>query len=490
MTELYQNYAIRQLEKLAIEAGIDEDTLMARAGQAAFEVLRETWPQALQVIVCCGKGNNGGDGYVVARHCHQAGFKVIVSSMCDVNELTGAAKQAAEQCEEVGVKIAPYHELEPLHADVIVDALLGSGLKGEVRGPYEKAIEAINASAASVLAIDVPSGLDVDTGQILGDAVQADATITFIGRKPGLYTNKGPAYCGELHCNDLDIAKSLFTKIKITGELMDWQAIERQLPRRRRDAHKGDYGHVLVVGGDYGMGGAVRMAAEAALRVGAGLVTVATRPEHVSVVSGQRPELMCHQVAGAKDLQPLLERSSVIVVGPGLGKSDWAKELLNKLLESKLPKLLDADALNILSTQPQKRDDWILTPHPGEASRLLDISSQEVQDDRFAAARRIHDQYGGTVVLKGAGTIIQCDQPLPIVCPAGNPGMATGGMGDILSGIIGGMLAQHLDLAVAAQCGVFIHSKAADLAAAEGGERGLLATDLMTHLRGLVNPSV
>lgn len=276
--------------------------------------------------------------------------------------------------------------------------------------------------------------------------------------------------------------------MKLKPEPLTWEKVNPLLPKRDRNAQKGDYGHVLVIGGDYGMGGAVRMAAEAAARVGAGLVTVATRPEHVSIVSGVRPELMCHQVTSAADLEPLLARTNVVVIGPGLGKTEWAQTLLNKVLSTSLPKVLDADALNLLSLAPQKMNDWVLTPHPGEASRLLKVCCSEVQQDRLQAVKNLQQRYGGVIVLKGAGTLVKGESDRIAMCPAGNPGMATGGMGDILSGVIGGLLAQKLSLLDAAEAGIFIHSMAADLAAREGGERGLLATDLLPHLRNLVNP--
>lgn len=272
-----------------------------------------------------------------------------------------------------------------------------------------------------------------------------------------------------------------------TYQNLDWPALKLLLPKRQRETSKADYGHVLVVGGDYGMGGAVRMAAEAAMRVGAGLVSVATRPEHVAIVSGCRPEIMCHQINTPADLDVLIARATVLVIGPGLGKSAWSKGLLAKLLSTAQPKIIDADGLNLLAENPEHRDDWILTPHPGEASRLLKCTVAEVQQDRLAAAQKCQSQYGGVIVLKGAGTIIQSNDSVPRLCPAGNPGMASGGMGDILSGVIGGLVAQKLPLFSAAQVGVMIHSLAADKAAVDG-ERGLLACDLLPYLRLLANP--
>nr|MCH9743897.1 NAD(P)H-hydrate dehydratase [Gammaproteobacteria bacterium] len=261
------------------------------------------------------------------------------------------------------------------------------------------------------------------------------------------------------------------------------------LPRRSKDTHKGNNGHVLVIGGDYGMGGAVRLASEAAARVGSGLVTVATRPEHVTIVSGSRPEIMCHQVTCREDLLPLLERATVVAIGPGLGKGEWGRELLEAVVESQLPMVLDADGLNILSEKPFTHEQWVLTPHPGEAARLLGISNKEIQADRFTAISHIIEKYHGVCVLKGAGTLVKSfNQSHELICPAGNPGMATGGMGDILSGVIAGFVAQGLSLAKAAEIGVLVHSVAGDMAAEKGGERGLLATDLMDFLRELVNP--
>lgn len=491
MTALYQNSQIRDLESYVIKKNLsDEYSLMQKAGQAAFHALLQYWPQTRHLIVCCGKGNNGGDGYVLARLAKTHGLEVSIHSIFDVSMLNGIAKKVAEECKAAHVTIQAFDSTVLTQANVLVDALLGTGLHGEVQEPYLSAIHAINAANRPVMSIDVPSGIDVDNGCVHGTAVKAVVTITFIGLKQGLLTNKAPNYCGELLINDLEIPIQAYEKIKPSAETIEWKTIKPALPRRSRDAHKGDYGHVLVIGGDYGMGGAVRMAAEAALRVGSGLVTVATRPEHVPVVNSSRPEIMCHQVTQYEDLEKLIKRASIVVIGPGLGQSDWAKNLLNRVLESELPKVLDADALNLLSQLQVKSNYWILTPHPGEAARLLRIKCQAVQDDRFVAVDAIQRQYGGVAVLKGVGTLVKAANTLPKVCQAGNPGMASGGMGDVLSGIIGGLLAQRLDLAMAAEAGVLIHSLAADRAAMEGGERGLLATDLMKHIRALANPEL
>lgn len=489
MTFLYTNSQIRELEALTIDEEIlSEEMLMEHAGLAAFQQLQKTWPEARRIIVICGKGNNGGDGLVVARLAHEAGLQVSVYTIADYADYKGAALTACHKARELGVSLTQYQPALHLECDVIVDGLLGSGLKGDVTEPFKSCIEAINQATTPVLALDVPSGIDVDTGCALGAAVTAQTTITFIGLKQGLFTHHARAACGEVVVNDLEIPKNIFAKVEHSAELLTWDDIKPLLPRRARDAYKGDFGHVCVIGGDYGMGGAVRMAAEAAMRIGAGLVTVATRPEHVSVVSGMRPEVMCHRCCNGDDLREILQRATTIVIGPGLGKSEWAQELLEVVFESELPKVLDADALNMLSQAPRPCDHWVLTPHPGEAARLLHCGTGDLQQNRFAAARELQHQYDGVIVLKGAGTIIEGPSDIPYVCPAGNPSMATGGMGDILSGMIGGLLAQGLELERAAEAGVFIHAKAADCAAQQKGERGMLATDVLHYLPELINP--
>jgi hydroxyethylthiazole kinase-like uncharacterized protein yjeF len=264
--------------------------------------------------------------------------------------------------------------------------------------------------------------------------------------------------------------------------------IQQYLPLRQRDAHKGHFGHVLVIGGDYGMPGAARMAGESALRTGAGLVTVATRPEHIPAVVALHPELMCHGIKKAQELEPLFQRATVIVLGPGLGHSEWSKELFACAMQSELPMVIDADGLVWLSKFELSRENWVLTPHPGEAACLLQSTSQAIQENRIGALGLLQQQYGGVVVLKGAGTLILGGSHQPHVCPNGNPGMATGGMGDILSGLIAGFIAQKIPLENAAYIGVSLHAQAGDMMAKLKGERGMLATDLLPYIRELVNP--
>lgn len=261
---------------------------------------------------------------------------------------------------------------------------------------------------------------------------------------------------------------------------------EGKLTPRTRNAHKGMYGHVVIIGGDYGYSGAVRLAAEAALRVGAGLVSVVTRPDIALTLNLARPEMMCHGVQSVKGLALLLKKATVVIIGPGMGVSTWAKKIWSFVLKSKKTLVVDADALNLLAAKPTQYVDWILTPHPGEAARLLKCTKEDIQEDRVAAIKKLQKKMGGVVVLKGAGSLVLAPGEPLALCDAGNPGMATAGMGDVLSGVIGGFLAQGLSLADAAKCGVLIHAMAGDLAAKEG-ERGMLASDLFPYLRHLVN---
>lgn len=267
-----------------------------------------------------------------------------------------------------------------------------------------------------------------------------------------------------------------------------WSELKTQFHMREKSAYKGDFGHVLMVGGDHGMGGAVRLAGEAALRVGAGLVSVATRAEHRSLICASRPEIMCHAVKNAAELTVLMQKATVIVMGPGLGQSEWSRELFDFVLQTEKPLVVDADALNLLSEVPQKNPHWILTPHSGEAARLLHCNVTEVQSNRLASVKKLADQYDGVAVLKGAGTLIQFGDALPFRCDAGNPGMASGGMGDVLTGVISGLVAQHFSLFDAAKTGVLLHALAGDDAAKECGERGIVASDLFFYLRKWVNP--
>ncbi|HHH36656.1 MAG TPA: NAD(P)H-hydrate dehydratase [Gammaproteobacteria bacterium] len=483
---LYRAAEVRALDRIAIEdCGIPGAELMARAGRAAFTHLRALWPEARRLAVLCGGGNNGGDGFVLARCAHEAGLAVEVRLLGESARLKGDALEAWQAMEAAGFSARPYGGESLDGFDAIVDALLGTGLDRPVEGRWRAAIEAVNAAGAPVLALDIPSGLDADRGTVLGTAVRAQATVTFIGLKQGLFTAEGPDCSGRLFYEDLDVPPEIFRRFPPSARRITLETEIGLLAPRPRASHKGHYGHVLVVGGAPGMSGAARLAGEAAARCGAGLVTLATAPDHAAFLNLGRPELMVRGVADARDLRRLLAQATVVAVGPGLGLSPWARGLLDAVLESPLPVVVDADALNLLAGEPARREDWILTPHPGEAARLLgEAGAAAVQADRFLAARRMQERYGGIVVLKGNGTLVCEAGQAPALCDAGNPGMAAGGMGDVLTGVIAACLAQGLAPGDAARLGVCLHAHAGDRAAASG-QRGLMAGDLMPWLQRL-----
>jgi len=488
--EIYSSAQVRGLDRTAIEVyGIPSYELMCRAGQSALECLGRHWPRAVNLSIVCGAGNNAGDGYVLARLARAADVSVRVLSVVSAEKLTGDALRAYEDFTAAGGAAEEFEAAQPLTGDVIVDALLGTGLDRDIEGRFAAAVTAINVSDAAVFALDIPSGLHADTGLPLGTAVKADVTMTFVGLKQGLYLGEGIEHAGWLEFAGLGVPAQAHAEISAPLRRLDATCIREALPRRRRTAHKGAHGSVLLVGGAPGMSGAIRLAAEAALRAGAGLVRVASHADSAAVVTAGRPELMCHAVDGADDLAPLIAQSDAIVLGPGLGASEWARALWAASLAAGLPLVVDADGLNMLAEVPERRDDWILTPHPGEAGRLLGTDTSNVQADRLGSVTALAERYGGIAVLKGAGSLIAAAHEIPVsVCDRGNPGMATAGMGDVLSGVLGALLVQGVGLRMAAEAGVYIHAAAGD-AASGAGERGLLAGDLMPLIRQWANPT-
>ncbi len=485
---LYTAQQVRELDRIAIEEeGIAGLILMQRAGHVAFEYLKKSWPLSKRITVVCGLGNNAGDGYVVARLAQQQSYNVSVIQIGDVAKLKGDALQCYQDLISTGLSIKNISEHSFDNNDVIVDAIFGTGLDRDVTGDFAKIIEIINATNSPVLSIDIPSGLNADTGMPMGLAIQANRTISFIGLKQGLFTGQGRDYCGESEFDDLSIPDSVYKKIpKPNSYRINFDTLKSLIPKRIASSHKGSNGHVLVIGGNKGYAGAARMCAEASARTGAGLVSVATRGEHANTLNIGRPELMVHSVESYKELGRLIKNTSVIAIGPGLAQTEWSIELFARVIEAKQPQVMDADALNLLVKEPYKNNNRIITPHPGEAARLLNCSTQEVQANRFAAVQRLQEIYGGIVVLKGSGTLVMDTAGDISVCSDGNPGMATGGMGDVLTGVIAALVAQGFELDLAAKLGVCLHSAAADEAAVLG-ECGLLANDLMPYLRYLIN---
>jgi NAD(P)H-hydrate epimerase len=481
--ELYTVAQVRALDRRAIEElGVPGFELMRRAAWAALSSLRRHWPQARRIAVHCGPGNNGGDGFLLAALAREAGLHVDVLALSDAS--TGDAGLARQAWKDGGGAVRLWQLDDALpEADVHVDALYGTGLRRAPEVPAAALIEAIHASGVPVLALDVPSGLDADTGQVPGAAIRAAVTVSFIAAKRGLHTGRAAEYVGALELDALGLPEVLWQDTAPDAHLLQ----ATHLPPRARDAHKGTNGHVLAIGGEHGMAGAIRLCGEAALRAGAGLVSVATRAEHLLALNAARPELMAHGVDGPQALEPLLDRAGVLALGPGLGQGAWSHALWLTALDSGKPLVLDADGLNLLAREPRRfTQPAVLTPHPGEAARLLGSTVAEVEADRFAAARALAERCRAVVVLKGAGSLIAAPDGRLDVCPWGNPGMATGGMGDLLTGIVAALLAQGCDAWQAACLGAGLHARAGDCAARRG-ERGLIASDLLAPLRALGN---
>ncbi len=483
---LYSVATIRQIEKRAKqEFGLAPHELMERAAKAAWQVLQTRFDSE-KIVFFCGSGNNGGDGYVLAQIAKQHGLNVSIVHVGDLEKLTELTAKAREKCINLNIPCQNFSPDIYLNASLIVDAILGIGFKYPLSEPVKQAINFINQTELPVLSLDLPSGVQADTGFVDNVAVHAWITISFIANKKGLFTGNAVDYCGEIIVDDLSLPGNLFSSTTPDAKKISLTQMKNLLPARARSTHKHQCGHVFVVGGYHGMAGAVRMAAEAAMRVGAGLVTVFTLPEHVSIVSTNRPEIMCRSI---KELPQFLNNSDVLVLGPGLGQSNWSKKVFKTAIQAKCPMVIDADGLNLLAhffPTYELSKYAVLTPHPAEAGRLLHSTAQSTQRDRFGCAQALQMKYQSTIVLKGAGTIVQDQNSLPMICTYGNPGMATAGMGDVLSGVIAGLMAQGLTPFDAATYGVAIHAYSADLAR-DKGERGMMAMDLMKYLRRVVN---
>lgn len=493
--------AMRDLDRCSAAAqGITELDLMQRAGTAAVNHLLKQWPMATRFAVFCGTGNNGGDGWVVATLLRERGLSCDVFLLGRSEKISGVARLAYDTWCELAPGEVRNSDDWPEFAqpggkyDLIIDALVGIGFKGSRRPRFERVVESINADAAPVLSLDVPSGLNGDTGAAPSAVVEATSTITFIAMKPGLVTGRGRDVTGDLFLDSLGTPQSAVADAPSVAQSWATTLPQPLMRRRPPTAHKGAFGHVLVVGGNVGMGGASILAAAAALRAGAGLVTLATRPMHLSAVISRHPELMTCDIEQPECLSPLLNRASVVVIGPGLGDDSWSVACLRLALDSKKPLVVDADALNLLASDgglPQITEGSVLTPHPGEAARLAKVRVIDIETDRIHWAHSLARQYRGTVILKGAGSIVVSDDEScrADICSAGNPGMATGGMGDVLAGLVGALLGQGNEPHVAALGGTIAHAAAGDLAWRRNGI-GLTASDVISHLGAVLTPEV
>jgi NAD(P)H-hydrate epimerase len=480
---------LRTAEKQAADClGLTLYELMLRAGEAVFTLARKRYPASQRWLILCGYGNNGGDGYVVARLAQSAGIAVTLLAQESDKPLPEEAAQARDAWLNAAGVIHSPDVTWPEDCDLIIDGLLGTGLNAAPRENIAALIEKINQHRAPVIAIDIPSGLLAETGAAPGAVVEAEHTMTFIALKPGLLTGRARDFVGELHYHALGLESWLQGETAPVSRF-DSADLPRWLKPRRPTSHKGTNGRLVIIGGDRGTAGAIRMTGEAALRAGAGLVRVLTRAENIVPLITARPELMVHELTLAS-LEESLEWADVIVIGPGLGQQEWGKKALQKVENSRKPMLWDADALNLLAINPDKRQNRIITPHPGEAARLLNCAVSQIESDRLLAADRLVKRYGGCVVLKGAGTIVVSQDRECGLIDVGNAGMGSGGMGDVLSGIIGALLAQKLTPYDAACAGCVAHGAAADVLADKFGTRGMLASDLFSTLYRFVNPDL
>ncbi len=502
---------IREMDRVTIEdIGVGGVVLMEVAGRGTAEVVEElaSGLHGFRVAILCGAGNNGGDGYVVARILHLRGADVRVFMLAPRDRIRGDALVNLEAAEKLDVcfewldsAVDPELAEQLADYDCLVDALLGTGLSSEVRGRYREVIEAINASMTMTVAVDIPSGLSADTGQVLGTAVEADVTVTFGYPKIGVVTHPGVEHTGDVHVVDIGIPPALATRLDVRCGLLEESDVRGLLPTRQLGGHKGTYGHLLVVAGSPGKTGAAVLCARGAARAGAGLVTVAVPADGLPGVAAQSLETMTEPYApDSVDLDPqdatarlvAMSRSKqALAVGPGIPTTPAMLEVLRELLpDSTIPVVLDADGLNLVAQRSalleQVTAPLILTPHPGEMARLLDRSTAEVQADRLATAREAASRFGAFVALKGARTVLAAPDGEAFINPTGNPGMGSGGMGDVLSGLIGGFLAQGVAPFDALKLSVYLHGAAGDRAAEDLGVHALLAGDLLDQVPALL----
>ena len=490
-TNLYTSLGVKQLDQLATQKpGQDAYTLMSRAGLAAFTLSKSLWPQAKKIAVFCGSGNNGGDGFVFACLARAQGLEVVVYQVGEVelDRLSDATRQARNQWLSLQQPILKAEEAS-WEVDLVVDAILGTGLHAPLGDAYQQIIQSINVEANEipVLAIDLPSGLDGTTGNVIDCAVNADATISFLGLKVGLLSGEAYDYVGDLFFDDLAVDKSVLEQVESIAKRYIYDDIVHLIPKIKRTVHKGNNGHVLIVGGgELHYSGAPLLSAEAAYRSGAGLVSVFIPPESLPLMARAGIETMIYASENLKQLDTLIEKADAVLIGPGLGQNAWSHQVFNVLMACKKPLVVDADALNLLAQNPCSHHHWVLTPHPGEAARLLNKTVQAIQLDRIQSIRELVQKYNGTVVLKGAGTLIGAQDELPLLYAEAIPLLATAGTGDILAGLIVGLVSQGMQPLDAATLAVAVHGQAGKEEMLLG-DRGMIASDLFLHIRALLS---
>lgn len=467
---LYNKKTIVEIEnQVANNFNISIEELTKKAVKASIDVLLEDFPNAQKIIIFCGIGKNATDGLMIGEELKALGKNVQI------------------------IKASNWESNIPIKADLIIDALFGIGINRDLVGVWQQIVDSINKSNIPVLSIDIPSGIDPDTGKILGTAIIATVTVTFIGLKPGLFTGKAKNHCGKIKFNNLGLPNEAYSNAAVDSIRLTKKDFKNLLKPREPAAHKGNFGKLLIMGGQDGMVGAPLLAGKAAFRAGAGIVQVLTNSKQ-PVAIGDYLEIQAQNFHSSSQLESLIEKSTVLLLGSGMGLEHAANSFLEHSINSSLPLIVDADGLNLLAENLDEdfepRQNWILTPHPKEAARLLNTDVETIENNRFATIEQLVTKFKATVVLKGAGTLIKEYQENTIsptyVCDLGNPGMATAGMGDVLAGVISGLVAQKLSLKDACILGVFAHALAGDIVAKDG-EKGILASDLLFFIKKIIN---
>ncbi len=476
---LYTPESVYQLDKAAVvKDGFAEIELMQRAGRSVWRALLARWPAVEKVTVFAGSGNNGGDAFVVALCAREQGVDVQLLIQGDLSRQSDTSRHFSELWQQGGGSHEDWRG-QAISGDVIVDGLLGIGLQRELNAEWQDLINTINLHDSPRVAIDIPSGLNGLTGNPQPVAVAAQLSVTFIGAKTGQYLADGPDYCGELIFEDLGVSANARTQVAARLEVVE----SCRLPApRKKNSHKNHYGNLLIIGGDQGMSGAVALAAGAALRSGAGLVTALVHPECRANLSAF-PEIM---VLGWDALEAKLLQANVIVVGPGLGESEGAANILRRLQQLPLPMVVDASALKAEFLSSLESKQCVITPHPGEAAALLKRSTADIQGDRLAASDELADRFHASCVLKGSGTLIAQAGEMSAINTHGNAGMASAGMGDVLGGIIAAFIGQGLTPFEAARSAVLVHALCAESFSIEQDQIGLIASDIVDRIPRII----
>ncbi|MCK5312411.1 MAG: NAD(P)H-hydrate dehydratase [Desulfobacteraceae bacterium] len=512
---------MQNMDRDTIESfGIPGRTLMESAGRGAYTMLVQTFPNisSKTVGIIAGRGNNGGDAFVVARYLMEKNIHTNIFLLCSKKKISGDAKANFELVQKliknnnnssiteiIDENTLQKYKSKLLHHDIFVDGIFGTGLNSDVRGIFKDIIAMVNKSKSLVFSIDIPSGLSADTGKPCGIAINASATATFAHPKPGHILHPGDKHTGELEVVDIGIPGYITEKFNPKLNLLEEKDIKLLFPERDSESHKGHFGHVLILAGSPGKTGAAALASNAAMRCGTGLVTLGIPQSLNTSVEPQVTEAMTYPLpdngkgilteSAFEKIIEIAKDKDAIAIGPGIGTDKRTKTLLEKLIKVlDIPMIMDADSLNLIAENPQilknTKSDIILTPHPGEMARLASTSTQEIQDNRLESARTFSDEFGITLVLKGANTIISLADKKAYICPAGNPGMASGGMGDVLTGMIAGFKAQGFSSENAAIAGVFIHGLCGDMLADSMGGFGFLASDMVKVIPEVIQRTI